>query len=399
MSNGDGQIHEGRPRAGASPSGVRDHNERAILTVLRERGAMSGAEIARALGVSAQTASVILRVLEDNGLVVKGDPIKGKVGKPQVPYTLNPDGAFSLGLRIGRRNADLLLVDLVGTVRAQRSTTYPYPTPPLIEGFVQSATTDLLAATQINMGQIEGLGVAAPFELWNWLDALGAPKAEAELWRDYSIAENLARIISKSVHVANDVNMACTAERLFGAGQTLPDFAYFYVGSFVGGGLVLNGQVFHGGRGNAGAFGSILVPSRDQKAQQLIHSASLYTLERAIAGQIDQAVNLRAQPDLFETQTALVETWRQTAARSLASAMAAVVAVLDLRNIVLDGAFPDTVRDALIDDTRCALNVVDKRGLNGCDLEAGLLGQKAGARGAAFDPIMRTHFLEGITSH
>lgn len=395
MNNGVGPRREARNRAGTTLSRVRDHNERAILTLLRERGGVAGAEIARALGVSAQTASVILRALEEQRLVIRDAPVKGKVGKPQIPFRLNPDGAFSLGLRIGRRSGDLLLIDLVGAVRAETSLPYPYPTPGGVEDFVAEAAPGLYEAAGVQAAEVEGLGIAAPFELWNWLDALGAPKAEAERWRDYDIAAGLGRVSGQDVHLANDVNMACNAESLFGTGQALKDFAYFYIGSFVGGGLVLNGQVFHGGRGNAGAFGSIPVAGSGMSARQLIHSASLYTLEHRIAGHLEKPVNLRAEPHLFETQDRLSKAWQLEAAKALAQAVSAVVAVLDIEDIVLDGAFPAPVRDALIADLRAALDNVDQQGLNAFRLTPGQLGHRAGARGAAYEPLMRSYFLEG----
>lgn len=384
-----------RKASGATPSRVRDHNERSILTLLREKGPLAGAEIARALSVSAQTSSVILRALEDQGLLIKSTPKKGKVGKPQVPYTLNPEGSYALGLRLGRRSVDMVLMDLIGDVRAQVSRAYPFPTPNVIEEFVGSAVDTLTAKAGIRIEQLAGMGVASPFELWNWLDALGAPKAEAELWRDYALAENLTPIVDMPVFVANDMNMACNAERMFGNGQRMQDFGYFYVGSFVGGGLVLNGKVFHGERGNAGAFGSIPAPISPESKHQLIHSASLYSLEGAISEKAGRPVTVRDNPQLFETEAALSLAWQKRAAESLAMAMTAVTAVLDIQDIILDGAFPNNVRESLVKHTKTALLQVDQRGLNPFEISPGALGKSAGARGAAYEPLLRAHFREG----
>ncbi len=53
-----------------------------------------------------------------------------------MPFALNPDGALSLGLKIGRRSSDLVLIDLVGGVRGSLHETYAYPTPAGILDFV-----------------------------------------------------------------------------------------------------------------------------------------------------------------------------------------------------------------------------------------------------------------------
>ena len=108
------------------------------------------AEIARLTGLSAQTVSIIIKQLEADGLLLKEKPKKGQIGQPPVPLSLNPDGAFSVGLKIGRRSADLMLLDLAGGVRGTMRYAYRYPTPQdtmrlFSEGF-DIVTGDLRAA-------------------------------------------------------------------------------------------------------------------------------------------------------------------------------------------------------------------------------------------------------------
>ncbi len=106
------------PMGGANQSGVRDHNERLVLSLIQRHGGLPSADIARRSNLSAQTVSIIIRALEKDGLLVRGEPIRGKVGKPSTPMALNPDGILSLGLNIGRKSADLVLIDVTGTTRA-----------------------------------------------------------------------------------------------------------------------------------------------------------------------------------------------------------------------------------------------------------------------------------------
>ena len=389
--------HSGQDRSGgATASRVRNHNERALLSLMRAQGAVAGAQASKHLGLSAQTASVILRALEEAELVTKLDPVKGKVGKPQLPYTLNPKGAYSLGLRLGRRGADLLLMTFTGDIAAQKSIAYRFPTPAAIETFVVEAIPKLIASAELSQPErVVGLGLAVPFELWNWLDALGVPRAEADAWRDYDLKASLERASGLPTIVANDMNMACNAELVFGAGRGLRHFTYFHVGSFVGGGVVMNGKVYHGPQGNAGALGSIPVRPTSETQHQLIHSASLYALEHALSERLGKPVNLRAESCLFGTERALCETWRKTAAHYLARAITAVTAVLDISDTIIDGSFPKHVRDALIDDTRAELRRVDTQGLNEIRITPGQLGNSAGALGAAYEPLLQAHFVEG----
>src|SRR5262245_624896 len=122
-------AHPGDLARGGSQSGVRLYNERLVLSLIRRYGSLPKAEIARVTGLSAQTASVIVKQLEADGLLLRQRPQRGRIGQPPVPLSLNPDGAYSIGLKVGRRSADLVLIDLLGKVRASLHRTYRYPEP------------------------------------------------------------------------------------------------------------------------------------------------------------------------------------------------------------------------------------------------------------------------------
>ncbi|MEL7026816.1 MAG: winged helix-turn-helix transcriptional regulator, partial [Pseudomonadota bacterium] len=108
---------------------MRVGNEKLVLSLVRQHGALSKSEIARMTGLSAQTVSVIMRALETEGLLLRGEPVRGKVGQPSVPMRLNEDGAYFLGLKVGRRSTEMVLTDFLGKVRKRSLKTYAYPTP------------------------------------------------------------------------------------------------------------------------------------------------------------------------------------------------------------------------------------------------------------------------------
>jgi hypothetical protein len=159
---------------GTNAVGVRDHNERLVLTLVRRHGPLPKAQIARLSGLSAQTVSVIVRALEADGLLARGDPIRGKVGQPSVPIDINPDGAYFFGLKIGRRSAELALVDFQGQVFSRSRLTYRYPSPLGVLRFVEDGIRQLVG--QLDPGQsgrVAGLGIAMPFQIWEWARVIG----------------------------------------------------------------------------------------------------------------------------------------------------------------------------------------------------------------------------------
>ena len=178
---------------GVNQSGVRDYNERLLLTLLQRNGPMAGSELARLSDLSPQTISIILREMEAEGLLARGAPVKGKVGKPSVPMSLAEDGVLSFGCKIGRRSAVLLLADFRGTVRHELQMTYKYPLPEPILGFLREGIDTILAECRAEMRKrVCGIGIGMPFELWRWNEQVGASISEFQSWKDVDAARNSA---------------------------------------------------------------------------------------------------------------------------------------------------------------------------------------------------------------
>jgi predicted NBD/HSP70 family sugar kinase len=382
------------PRRGTTQQGVRAYNERLVLSLIRAHGNLPKAQIARLTGLSAQTVSVIVRQLEADGLLLRQKPRKGKVGQPLVPFSLNPDGAFFAGLKIGRRSFDLMLLDLTGKQRAKLHKTYAYPTPKGIGAFLKEGLNALVSGLSRDAKKrIAGIGVATPFELWNWEEAVGAPKTVMEAWRGFDIAADVAKLTDWPVHLCNDATAACAAELVFGIGHRYTDYIYFFVSYFIGGGVVLNGSLFAGRAANAGALGSMPVPS-GSGARQLIELASLYELEKALAAEGRDPSVLWRQPGDWGDVGPALERWIAKAAKSIAHAAAAAAAVIDAGAIIVDGACPAHVRQALVEKVREAMREVDRRGLSPFEIVAGTLGSDARAMGAASLPLLANYAID-----
>src|SRR5690606_17396803 len=116
---------------------------------------------------------------------------------------------------------------------------------------------------------------------------------------------------------------ACGAELVFGKTGSLRDFVYFYIGAFAGGGIVLNGRLYSGSTGNAGALGSMPVPGPDGRPTQLIDIASLAILEKALNARGHDATYLWTSPDRWEHDGPECDNWFEAAGKALAYAIVA----------------------------------------------------------------------------
>ena len=265
--------------SGVNQRGLRAHNERLILSVLQRHGAMSGREMALKTALSAQTISVILRKLESDNFLCRGKTTKGKVGKPSVPMRLNPDAVFSAGFKVGRRSAELILMDFCGTIRSQMRTEYDYPLPDMIFDFLQNGLEALKGHLSPELrDRVCGLGIAAPFEIWKWGAVTGAEVERFLSWKDIRFEIEVAKFSQLPIYAVNDATGACWAEHVYGRGKEFRDYAYFFISAFIGGGVVLNHSVFEGYRGNAGALGSLRARNRHGDSCQLVDVASIHVL-------------------------------------------------------------------------------------------------------------------------
>ena len=380
---------------GTNQSGMRAQNERLVLSLVRQHGALAKSDIARITGLSAQTVSVIMRALEQDGLLQRGAPLRGKIGQPSVPMSLAPEGAFFLGLKIGRRSADLTLIDFLGGVRATRRQVYRYPTPGGVVAFVRGALPALVEALPPGLrDRIGGMGVAMPFQLWNWVQALGAPQSEMDAWRDRDIQAELAAISGIPVYVQNDATSACGAELVFGTGERPSDFLYFYFGTFIGGGLVLNGQLFLGRTGNAAGVGPVPVPGPDGRMQRLIDVASLSVLADAMEAAGENSDPLWADPDHWQVSPRVLSDWMDSAAEGLASAILSAVALLELEAVLIDGWRPVSGRAEVTRRTAAALLRLDLSGVTAPMVREGTVGAQARSLGAAAIPLSQRYLID-----
>ncbi|WP_086996893.1 ROK family transcriptional regulator [Rhizobium sullae] len=401
MSSLDGPTHAPgtppilNPAGGANQVRVRAYNERLVLSLVRLYGSLSKADIARRSGLSAQTVSVIMRELEREGLLSRGEPVRGRVGQPSIPMRLNPDAVNSFGVKMGRRSADLVLMDFVGRIRMQLHRTYAYPQPDEILAFIISGIRELESRlSDRQRSRVAGIGIAAPFELWNWADEVGAPEGAMEVWRGFDLQAEVAARVSYPVYLQNDATSACGAELVFGVGPSYPDFVYFFIGSFIGGGIVLNSAIFSGRTGTAGAIGPLPVRGKNGENRQLLDIASIFVLENML-----REKGIDPQPLWYSANDWVdfgepMETWIQDTAKALAQAVVAAASIVDFSAAVIDGGFPGWVRTRIVNATIREAAKLDLQGVVMPEIIEGVVGAQARAIGGASLPIFARYLTD-----
>src|SRR5512146_3104611 len=158
---------------GSNQVGMRQFNERVVLQAIRLRGPLPKADLARLTRLSTQAVSAIVEALLEDGLLTKQARVRGRIGQPPIPFALDPDGAFMVGVKVGRRSLDVLAVDFLGQVRARESLDYEYPDADVLFPAIRQRVDAVLRKLGPLARRAEGVGVAAPLWIWGWGDFLG----------------------------------------------------------------------------------------------------------------------------------------------------------------------------------------------------------------------------------
>lgn len=376
---------------------LRPYNERLFLSLIRSEGKLSKAELRRASGLSAQSATVIVNRLVEDGLLLPGDAVKGKVGQPSTPYSLNPDGALSIGIKVGRRSLEVACMGFDYTIKQRIVRRYDFPHLATIrKDILRDIETLFRTLSQAQRNRMTGIGIALPDDLSAWETTVGAPKGAMSDWSKADLPTDLQGKFDLPVVTLNDVSAACLAEIAVGNMQRYQSFAYFYVGTFIGGGIAIGGQLYIGHHSQAGAFASIPTGAVSTgMARQLLEGASLHYLEESAIAAGLQSDCFYNEADLDPAAQAEFENWLMVSAPQIAFAVVSAQAFLDPEAIIIDSSLAPGLTGALIDAIRQAITShYDHRGLAEMTVVPGEIGVSARAIGSGIVPFLSEFALE-----
>lgn len=375
---------------GGSQPGLRRYNERLVINLIRQSGPLTKAEIARLTRLTPQTATVIVNHLIEAGYLIKQEVRRGKVGQPSTPIALNPEGVYAIGVIIGRRALEAIVTDFTARVIARRTFSYAWPDREQVFARIAGSVRELTGALGPGRcARLAGIGIAGPGDLHGWEAVIGTPPGALANWRGVDIRARVAAETGLETLILNDASAACLAEMSLGIAGQHRSCLYFYIATFIGGGLTINGQIHAGDHGNAGAVGSMPLRRRNGGVPpQLIEAASLYTLRRRLDGDgalYKAAVAGTLAPDA--PAQAAVADWIDEAARAIAFAVTAGISVVDVEAVILDGVMHRGLLARLIDAVRAELGRYNCDGLVLPELRAGVVGRDARQRGGAMLPF------------
>jgi predicted NBD/HSP70 family sugar kinase len=243
-------------KAGTNLPKVGRYNQAVVLDQIQMTDGISRVEIAQRTGLTPQTVSGIVRRLLDEGLVREdGASRVASGGKPRTTLRVDPGAGRAVGLHFDPVSLTCAVIDLLGRpLVVRRRPTPPDADPSQIVAAMAELVLTVLAEAKLSRDEVLGLGLATPGPIERELGMIVAPP-QLTHWARVPLQRMLSDLTGLPVTLDNDATAAAIGERWSGAGKGTANFAYFFFGTGIGGGLILNYQVYRGGSLNAGEFG------------------------------------------------------------------------------------------------------------------------------------------------
>ena len=231
---------------------IKNINTSCILNTLRENGQISRADIARKTGLTPATVSNITSELIDLKLIIETERGASSGGRKPVLLSINSSACYFAAVHISSNMLDVGISNVDADVLWHER--IPLPPGSNHDEVLEETIRLIYKAIKVSgVGRIAGIGVCLH----------GLVRSEEGLlvfapnsgWENVRVGETFANEFNLPVILENDVRAMTLAESWCGCALNMRNYVYLYIGSGIGGSIVMNGELYKGDAGFAGEFG------------------------------------------------------------------------------------------------------------------------------------------------
>jgi len=373
-----------------APRISRQFSQRSVMEAIVQGGPISRASIAKQSGLSKQTISEIVRGLEQDGWVQETGRTSGHVGRTAVTYELVVDAAHIVAVDLGGTKVRAAITDLAGQTLAEDvAPTDPRGGQAVVDQIVglafQAAARRRIARKKLHLAVV-GVPGAPDRKTGRVMLAPNIPGFDA-----MDVTAALEAAFGFPVILENDVNLAALGENWLGQGQGIDNLAYIALGTGIGSGLIVGGQLVRGARNAAGEMGFLPIGADPFAAESLRTGAyESVVATHGIVARYHSAKGERVGVPLIFERAAAGEAEAITVidetARYLACGIGAICAIADPEKVILGGSIG--LRPEILERVRQVLPSCVPFPVN---VEASGLGARAAVVGATAIGLGQLH--------
>ncbi len=232
-------------------------NRGILLELVRRRGSVSRAALAKESGLTKATVSSQIAELIAMGVLREtGAADSGLLGRKPVMLEIDAEAGFCLGISVGTECLHALVMDLSGRVVRDELVSLEGTEPAGVADSVRKLIKAYKRSCRASRFGIIGLGIAAPGAVDR---GTGTIIRSAKLdWSEVSILPLLAKSFDGILHIGNDATLATIAERELNAPDA-DDFVCLLIDEGIGSGAYIHGAIHYGHNGQFGEVGHMTV--------------------------------------------------------------------------------------------------------------------------------------------
>ncbi len=271
---------------------VKNLNKHAVLDLIRFTPCgISRAELAQRMDLSRAAMTAIANDLLESGVVRESESRSRHNGRPPIILEINPARGFVAGIDMGASHISVILADFSAQVIDEVEVPFNIAAPPKVcLDQASDLLVDLLKKHELTASSLKAIGLGVPGPIASEAGMVLAPPIMPG-WDGYPIQASLEEKWNLPVSLNNDAELGAIGEWAYGAGRGENFLAYIKVGTGIGSGILLNGQVYRGATGSAGEIGHLTI----EENGPLCECGNVGCLEalaggRAIARQAKEAI-------------------------------------------------------------------------------------------------------------
>jgi predicted NBD/HSP70 family sugar kinase len=330
------------------PQLLRTMNERLLLDRLRINGPASRGNLAKVSGLSKPTVSAALSGLEEAGLVRLVGSLSGKPGPTTAIYDVNVRAGVAAGVDIGRDWIRLAIADLRGEFIGRREIRNSARSAADLVRRVRTLAHQVAADAGIDWAAVHYAVIGSPGVLNPQTGRLDYAQ-NLPGWGRSGLVDRLRESLEVESTIENDINLAAVAELTSGAGVGVRNFVLVSIGTGIGMGIVINGELYVGSSGAAGEVSFLPATEVDDSPEQARRRGMTETVAAAggVARTAQQAgLHAGSAKDIFAAAASgdpRAQAVVDAEGRRIGALITAVTAILDPELVVLGGGIGNNI--------------------------------------------------------
>ena len=313
-----------------------DSSRGAVLQLLFSNKDLSRAHISRVSGLSKQTISSVMADLENAHLVEETGVTEGGVGRRAQTYRLSPSAGFAVGIDLGGTNFRSGLVDFSGNILGELNVETPHSSVDELLQIMSKTITQLFKNANVPVSELAQIVIGIPGAVNPATGVISnAPNLE---YLDNLVLSNLIQAkFNVSTLVENDVNVAALGEL---EKSKTEDFGFIAIGTGVGMGLILDGELRRGFNGGAGEIGYLPLGENVNQLSKEGHFEELIGGHAVESKYLKQVKSKKTLIEIFESASKgdlISKKIVDELGSNIALGIRAICSVLDLGEIILGG--------------------------------------------------------------